>query len=432
MAAGPLPLGAYAPASSFARIPVLRALEGRRFRAILLAVLALPLAAGYLWQTLIQPILDPGYDPKDWWVYLDAAAAIRHGADPYASFFAATVSDPLFNRGYVYPPLLAWALQPLAGWRGHSSDVAELLFLHACLAASMVVLLVALRVRSRAEIALLCLLAASWYPVRIDLMGQVNLVLLLLTCLWFLAHTRRLDAVGGAALGVAAALKLFLGPLALLNALRGRWAALAAAAAGGSLLWAIALPERLPEYLGRVLPLISGGTGYRENQAPTGTISRILHPASLHGQAGALPLDVRILAGAVSLLVVLHTWRTLRRGSGSGGRAAAREAALVLAALPLVLSMQSPSQYVTLLIPLALLAHEGIARRDPRLLLAAGACYLLTGPVHTAYLYAIATGVPFDPWLRVATETGLAGLVAVYAGCLALVRCSGGAARDPG
>ena len=123
------------PVSASPRLaPVLRTLENRRFRLFVLTVFAVPLLVGWFWQTFLQPILLYGtYDPRDFHVYMGAAWALAHAQDPYLSFLRSTVPDPAFNRGYIYPPFLAWTLQPVAGLQGAGLDIAQLVLLEVSL-----------------------------------------------------------------------------------------------------------------------------------------------------------------------------------------------------------------------------------------------------------------------------------------------------------
>src|ERR1700680_1479849 len=60
------------------------ALRNRRFRSLLLAISGVPIAASYLWNALLQPLLIPSSLPTDFHeAYVSAATAIATGQDPY-------------------------------------------------------------------------------------------------------------------------------------------------------------------------------------------------------------------------------------------------------------------------------------------------------------------------------------------------------------
>ncbi len=410
----------------------LRPLENRRFRGLLLVLAGIPLLLAYLAQTLIQPILDPNFSPKDFWVYQQAAAQMRHGEDIYQPFFTSTTKDPAFNRAYIYPPLVAWAVWPLVPpdcaasehsktgavpislrGCGHGLDVAQMLFQQLCLVAFMFLMFRELRVRDWQRIGLYAILCADFYAVRINLIGQVNLLLLVLVAVWFVAYRRGDRWWGGAAAGVGVAIKLLTTPLLALDAWRRHPRAVAAGGATVALLWAIPAPSLLPEYLTRVLPALAGGTGFRENESPTGSISRILHPATFYGQDGPSPLDVKLLAWLVAAAVLVAVWWAVRQAPATAeGRGL--EASLLLASLPLMLGMQSPSQFVTVLVPILFLLERAFDRRDLRLLSLTGLAWVLLGPVHTSFLYAIAAGVHSEFLLRPWAEMGIVGLALLW------------------
>src|SRR5439155_19367098 len=97
--------------------------------------------------------------------------------------------------------------------------------------------------------------------------GQVNLVLLALSGVWLWTSVED-GWWGGAALGMAIAVKLLQAPVALLVMWSRRWAMLAAAAAAGLVVWLVGAPQYLFEYLFKVLPVVSSGTGFFENHSP--------------------------------------------------------------------------------------------------------------------------------------------------------------------
>jgi len=357
---------------------------------------------------------------NDFEVYLAGARALARGGDPYAAFFASNIPDYAFNQAYIYPPLLAWLLQPLAALPVLQADHLFLALLQLCLAALLVTLWRTLRAGDRQEMALGALLLIGFFPIRRDLWNdQVNLVLLLAGGLLALAYSRGDRAAGGVAFGAAVAVKLLQAPLVLLLAFGRRVRILAAAVATGAVLTAIAAPNLLPEYLGRVLPRLSGGTGFRENPSPFGFLERMAHPATFY--TGGTPGSglVRAIALLFGIGVVVVTWRALGRPRQSA-RGRALEMAAAVAALPLL----SPAfhQLGFEAIPILILVSVGLARRDSRLLGAAAGAWLLMGVVHTAFLSAIGAGYTAELPLRIWAESQLLGVILLWLGCLEALR----------
>src|SRR5205814_2965527 len=125
---------------------------------------------------------------------------------------------------------------------------------------------------------------------------------------------------GGAALGTAIAIKLIQGPVALLVLLGRRWAMFAAAAGAGLVLWLAGAPQYLFEYLYKVLPAVSGGTGFFENHSPGGTITRLFEPDSFFNVRGS-PAPARVLTILIALAILIVTLAVLRRpATTSAGR----------------------------------------------------------------------------------------------------------------
>ncbi|HKW71711.1 MAG TPA: glycosyltransferase 87 family protein, partial [Candidatus Dormibacteraeota bacterium] len=208
------------------------AFENRRFRTLLIVVSGVPITATYIWQALIQPIFLGGYLGDFQESYMRAAMRIASGQDPYDLCASMGCLEPTGPQ-YVMPPVLAWMLQPLIGVNGRAITVGAVLLLNASLALFIWMTLKAMRVRDWQLAALLVLVALAFEPVVGNIAeGQVNLVLLGLSGVWFLAWMEN-RWWGGAALGAAIAIKLIQGPVALLVLWARRWAMLAAAAGAG-------------------------------------------------------------------------------------------------------------------------------------------------------------------------------------------------------
>ncbi|HEY3086420.1 MAG TPA: glycosyltransferase family 87 protein, partial [Candidatus Dormibacteraeota bacterium] len=223
------------------------ALSNRRFRTVLLAVAGIPITATYLWQAVIQPIFFGGYLGDFQESYMRAAGRVASGLDPYDLCATMGCSEPTGPQ-YVMPPLLAWMLQPLVGVDSHAITVGAVIVLNVSLALFLWTTLRALKVDDWQLAALLILVALAFEPVVGNVAeGQVNLVLLGLSGVWFLAWIEN-RWWGGLALGAEIAVKLIQGPVALLVVWARRWAMLGAAAGAGLALWLLGAPQYLFEY----------------------------------------------------------------------------------------------------------------------------------------------------------------------------------------
>jgi hypothetical protein len=174
---------------------VLAPLENRRFRSLLLVVAAVPIAALYVWRTLVLQ-LAAGVVPGDFSEnYMVAAAKIAAGRDPYDICVIQGCSQtpgvftplPLAGAQYVTPPPVAWMLQPLVGLDSHAQLLVVIAVLQLSLAVFIWFALRALGVNDWQLALLLVLVAIAFEPVAGNFdEGQVNLVLLGLSGVWLL------------------------------------------------------------------------------------------------------------------------------------------------------------------------------------------------------------------------------------------------------
>lgn len=265
--------------------------DNRRFRTLLLAIAAPPVAALYVWRTLILPTL-AGALPADFSAnYMAAAARIASGHDPYdlcaiqgCSSTGAFTPLPLAGAQYVTPLPVAWMLQPLVGVDPHVQLAIVIGVLQIAVVVFLWSTLRAVGVTDWQLALLLVLVVIGFEPVvgNFD-EGQVNLVLLALSGVWLMAWVAGDRWWGGAALGAAVAIKLLQAPLGLLLLWGRRWRMVVAAAVAGGVLWLLAVPQYLPEYLFKVAPVLAGGTGLFENHSPGGTVARLLDPGTFLG-----------------------------------------------------------------------------------------------------------------------------------------------------
>ena len=399
--------------------PRVSALENRRFRTILLLLAGVPIVLTYLWQAVIQPIFFSGYLGDFQESYLRAAGRVGQGLDPYDLCATMGCSEPTGPQ-YVMPPLLAWLLQPLVGVDSHVITVVAVLVLNASLALFVWLVLSTLRVTDWQLAFLLILVALGFEPVIGNVEeGQVNLVLLALSGVWFAAWTRD-RWWGGVALGAEVALKLIQGPVGLLVLWARRWSMLAAAAASGLVLWLIGAPQYLLEYLLKVLPAVSAGTGFFENHSPGGTITRLFDPSTFFATRGS-PAGARALTVLVALVVLVVTFVVLRRpATSASGRAL--EAGAIVAATPLIASYSWGTHLALLLLPMFVLIPWAVSRRDWNVLALVAASWLLIGPVHKVLQVLLVSGYADVLVLRVVAEGGMLGLLALWIASLVAVR----------
>jgi len=393
------------------------ALRNRGFRTVLLAISGVPIAALYVWQALVQPIFLAGYLGDFQESYLRAASRIASGQDPYDLCATMGCLEPTGPQ-YVMPPFLAWLLQPLVGVDSHVITVGAVLVLNASLFLFIWLALRALRVRDWQLAALLVLVALAFEPVTGNIAeGQVNLVLLGLSGIWFAAWVDN-RWWGGLALGAAIALKLIQGPVVLLVLWARRWAMFGAAAAAGLALWLVGAPQYLLEYLFKVLPAVSAGTGFFENHSPGGTITRLFDPNTFVVVRGS-PTPARVLTTAVGVAVLVATLAALR-----SSRSRSLEAAAIVAATPLIASYSWGTHLVLLLLPMFVLIAWSIRRQDWQVLALVAASWILIGPVHKLLQVLLVSGYPNLLMLRFLAEAGVAGIAALWIGSLVAVRRS--------
>lgn len=409
------------------------ALDNRRFRGALLIAAAIPISVLYLWRTVVLP-LATGALPGDFSQnYLAAAAKIAAGRDPYdvcavqgcaAGTGQSFVPLPLAGAQYVTPPPVAWMLQPLL----HMSALAQLIVVLVVLQASLVLFLwtalKATRVSDWQTALLLILVTIAFEPVAGNFdEGQINLALLGLSGVWLLGWVGGDRWWAGAALGAAVAIKLLQGPVGLLVLWGRRWRMLAGAALAGAALWLLAVPQYLPEYLLKVAPVLSAGTGLFENHSPGGTVMRLFDPATFLGADRDTPVAARVITIAISLAVLVVTFAVLRRPSPQPSRRSL-EAAAVVAAGPLIASYSWGTHLVLLLLPMLVLIDWALRRRDWGVLGLVAAGWMLIGPAHNWFQQLLLSGYSNLFVLRVMAEFGVVALFAVWAASLLAVRRS--------
>ena len=410
---------------------MLAPLENRRFRSLLLIVAAIPIAALYGWRTLVLQ-LAAGVVPGDFSEnYMAAATKIAAGRDPYdicviqgcAQTPGIFTPLPLAGAQYVTPPPVAWMLQPLVGLDSHAQLLVVIAVLQVSLAVFIWTALRALGVRDWQLALLLVLVAIAFEPVAGNFdEGQVNLVLVGLSGVWLLAWVLGDRWWGGAALGMAVAIKLLQAPIGLLLLWGRRWWMTLAAAVAGLGLLLLAVPQYLPEYVTKVAPVLAGGTGLFENHSAGGTIARLIDPGTFLGAVRDTSPVARLLTTLVALVVLGMTFWVLGRSPRSDASGRSLEAAAMVASGPLIASYSWGTHLVLLLLPMFVLVAWGVRRRDWLVLGLVGAGWLLIGPAHNWFQTLLVSGYSNLTVLRWMAEFGVAGITCVWVASLLALR----------
>ena len=396
------------------------ALNNRNFRSLLLVLAGVPIGIVYLWQALVQPLVFGAYLGDFQESYMRAARRLAAGLDPYDLCRTAGCSEPTGPQ-YVMPPPLAWALQPLVNVDSHVITVGAILVLNASLVVFLFCALRALRIHDWQLVVLLVLIAISFEPVigNID-EGQVNLILLALSGVWFWGWV---DARwwGGIGIGLATAIKIIQAPVGLLLLWARRWSMLAAAVVAGLGIWLLASPQYLWEYLTSVLPAISAGTGQFENHSPGGTITRLLEPETFLGVVRGSPPAARVITLALAVVALAITFYVIKSpATGRTGRAL--EAAAIVAVTPVVTSYSWGTHLVLLLLPMFVLVDWSVRRRDWTVLAVVAVGFLLIGPGHNRFQALLISGYSNMTVLRILAEMGTVGVLAVWTASLLALR----------
>src|SRR5207249_4245457 len=148
-----------------------------------------------------------GLRHQDSEAYLAAARDIWHGAPLYATFLHHPFPDPTLRPAFIYPPAFAVLIAPLGLLPDAVAGAIWLLISQAALIGALALILRWQKPPAWAVTALI-VATVTFYPLWIDVVeGQANLPVLLLVTAGVLGIVRSGPRYG-AALGVAAALKL--------------------------------------------------------------------------------------------------------------------------------------------------------------------------------------------------------------------------------
>ena len=401
-----------------------RALSNRRFRTLLLVVAGVPILVAYLWYGGIWPLFwNQLSDFRQ--VYLDGARVIAAGGDPYqcsTGFCSGHSKGWLGAAGAVYPPFTLWVFQPFERFDPATVDAVALVAANICLIAFIWIVVRALAVKDWQLIAVIALMCVSFAPTLTEVQNR-NLQVLLLTLsgVLLLAWRKGDRWWAGLALGLGLAIKLVEAPLLLLGLWGRRWLLVAVGIVTWAVLWLLAVPSLLPEYLFQVLPSVGRGSGEEMNIAPLGAIARLFHPESLYLQGRGVDIPVLAITAAVSLTVLgVTAWRLRAPRAGAQGRAL--ELAAAFAAMPLMLTLVWAGQLILLLLPMIVLLDFGLRRQSRRLVLAVAMSWLLIGPVYLGFTNAFAIGLGFQALFEVWVDAALAGALILWLATLHALR----------
>jgi alpha-1,2-mannosyltransferase len=302
-------------------------------------------------------LVQGGLYHQDLDAYLAAGRAVWQGQPLYAPFLHHPFPDPALRPAYIYPPVFALLVAPLALLPSAAANVVWLLIGQAALAASLVVTLRWLRPSAWAVTAIVCA-TVTFYPLWIDaVQGQANLLVLLLMTTGIAGIVQGKPRYG-AALGMGAALKL--SPLILLAWLLldrrireaawmlGAFTAVTAATA----LWRF---DDTVIFFRQVLPALAQGTAVYANQSIQGVIARIA-TVNPYTQPWMVVPRVSLLPAILSIAFIgLWLWWTRPQP-------ALLRAAAFLPLLPLASSVTWP-HHLVILLPVIWFSVIAIARR---------------------------------------------------------------------
>jgi alpha-1,2-mannosyltransferase len=343
--------------------PVAPALTRIRPSFVLQAV-----SVGAAFAIYVVVLSQSGLAHQDLGAYLGAARDLLHGQPLYTVFLHHPFPDPTLRPAYIYPPVFALLVAPLGLLPDPVASFDWLLIGQAALAGAVVIVVRRWRPRGWALTALLCA-TLTFYPLWVDaVQGQANLLILFLVTAGIVGI---LDGRprAGAALGVAAALKLTPVLLLVWLLVDRRFRASAWMLAGMAAMTGLGALFRFSDtlvFFGQVMPALAGGTAYYANQSLAGMVRRILTPNPYTQPWVVVPWAFLLIALLALGLTGWWFWRT--RGQSPLVRSFA-----FIPLLPLLSAVTWP-HHLVILLPVIWLSVIAIAGRDwplaPTLILA--------------------------------------------------------------
>jgi glycosyl transferase family 87 len=324
--------------------------------------------------------LAPAPHQEDFGAYYVAARAVSRGESPYDAQAAARLAAAAgiqHHSPYIYPPLLALLLRPIAAVPYAVAAPVWFVLSAAALFAALRLLRPVVQLPWRIY-GWLCAAAFFLPPVHHTLQhGQITHFLLLLIVAGAVGGTR-----AGAWVGIAAALKVFPATLAAVYALSGRIAALFTMVASGAIVTlagALAEPSATADFVRRVGPQLALEQRLApNNQSVDAVMARLFETHWFVTPIIEAPLIGRIASRLVAAVVILLTlWALVAVRRADSAVAHLGRFSLVLAATLIVSPIVWDHYYVLLLLPVAVL-YRGSGDRTVWLLLLAGVVFLLS------------------------------------------------------
>ncbi len=400
-------------------------------------VMTLVLALGYyaLWgitQLLVIAPLDFQHDFLD---YYRAANFIVHGQGVYSDFLHFWGTEH-WAIAYIYPPLFAMTMVPLAQLPLPVAGRLWLLCIHATfLAALLMIFATQARLPRSAKVSI-AVLFYLFLPIYLTLKFQqvaALWLLLLAAVLW--AYQRGRLAWAGLFVALAASLKV-IPILLILFFLRKRAFRLAALSVG--ILGLLSMGELIlvPDgrlYVTQVLPTIGLGTSNRDNASMNGLLSRVIE---IYPQVTG-PLPAKTVATVlVALAIATFLAVTLKAVMPGAAASPLRELefALFVAVMPIISSVSWQHHLVTLLLPISLLVGYFYRRSRPApgQLIALGMAYLLIWVDWR--VFGLRDPNPhgwYGAVVLLATSFRLIGMLVLWGLLLHLVRAARASVRQP-
>ena len=342
-------------------------------------------------------LLQAGFQHQDLDAYLAAGRDTLSGHPLYAVFLQHPFPDPTLRPAYIYPPIFAILVSPLALLPQSVAGALWLLLNQLCLAASLLIVIRWLR-PSPLAIAMVIAATVTFYPLWVDaVQGQANLPLLLLVTLG-VAGVIRGESRFAIAIGAAAALKLTPAILLIWLALDRRLKPAAWMLAGFGALTLIGALLRFRDtlvFFTQVVPSLAPGTAVYANQSLAGFLERILTANPYTTPWLAIPWTHLVVVLLAIGLIGIWFWRTREQ-------TALIRVAAFLPLAPLLSSVSWP-HHLVILLPVIWLSVIAIATREwpivPTVVLAG---LLLLFDVASR----VSVGPPFkDPGFRLAQTT---------------------------